>query len=489
MYRRFLLLALPILFLALLPPAAHACAEPGSYYPPVTWTTHIESISPQVGIAGITQVDIEGYCFGDTQGTGTVTVNGVPMTIEYWSDAEIILDLPFDATTGDLKVTSANYGSDDSLGESACTCSGCPSEGWPASSDPPCGNNLINADFQVSVPSNPPLCCNENVTPPAPYVAGSPSPSQYVEGTWDYNQGGFQAQFTLTQGPQNSKTGLSLITGTEVNTICSQVEQVTGFLDQLGDMELSEPCLGHCIEWHILGSGDVTSQGLELGGASLCSNPPYANFPNDGLMDEAEGAYYNLGVPPLFKSQTDQPASETPAPDATPWSLGPPSAGSLYKTYGRWDRTLPLSPDGFNEFAGRFVYEQSGGAATDGCYAALPNTHFTKVTSVTSGGGWYVNTSSVWGVDIIGIKSQAVSFYQEYYAIPASKACEITGPQAMHIDARTGPSATPYTTNTLMPADIASNSFTVGVQPSGSTMVKKCEPYSYTTGVGKGKCH
>lgn len=78
-------LALPLLVACaafLFPVAARATPyEPlCCTYPPVTGTTHIESISPQVALPGITVVYIQGYCFGDSKGTGSITLNGELMT-------------------------------------------------------------------------------------------------------------------------------------------------------------------------------------------------------------------------------------------------------------------------------------------------------------------------------------------------------------------------------------------------------------------------
>ena len=56
-------------------------------------------------------------------------------------------------------------------------------------------------------------------------------------------------------------------------------------------------------------------------------------------MVQAEGSYYALAVPPLFKSQTDLPAAETPT--AQGWSVGPSSLGSIYPTVGLWERAFP----------------------------------------------------------------------------------------------------------------------------------------------------
>jgi hypothetical protein len=117
------------------PSAAHAtCYKPGDYYPPVTGTTHIESIPPQVALPGVTPVYIEGYCFGDSQGSGNITLNGEAMTdIVFWTDAEIEFIPPFDAQSGDLVVTSSSYGSDSTAQEAGCV------------STPPdnCGNGEI----------------------------------------------------------------------------------------------------------------------------------------------------------------------------------------------------------------------------------------------------------------------------------------------------------------------------------------------------------
>jgi len=87
---------------------------------------------------------------------------------------------------------------------------------------------------------------------------------------------------------------------------------------------------------------------------------------------------------------------------------------------------------------------------------------------------------------MIGADSQFDSFHQSYWG-PKGVTCEVTGPQAMQIDARTGPATKPYTTNTLMPAEIKPTELLTGVQPQGGQMVTECENYS-AKGVGKGKC-
>ena len=62
--------------------AQGTCYEPlCCTYPPVTGTTHIESVSPQVALPGVTVVYIQGYCFGDSKGSGSIILNGEPMIL------------------------------------------------------------------------------------------------------------------------------------------------------------------------------------------------------------------------------------------------------------------------------------------------------------------------------------------------------------------------------------------------------------------------
>lgn len=163
--RRAFFLILSLVFLVLLFPemSLAGCNDNTGATGPV-----IKGVSPQVGIAGITNVYINGYCFGTS--VGTITLNGEAMNaILIWNDAEIEFELPFDATSGNLVVITTCCGSDSTQYESQFTNR---------------GNNNVDANFEVKTPNNPPLCCNDSVSPPALYVSGSPNPSQYAGGTW-----------------------------------------------------------------------------------------------------------------------------------------------------------------------------------------------------------------------------------------------------------------------------------------------------------------
>jgi hypothetical protein len=76
----------------------------------VKWATDLitapflNSLTPANGIAG-TQVSINGVNFGGTQGTSTVTFNGINATPSSWSDTSIIVPVPAFATTGPVAIT------------------------------------------------------------------------------------------------------------------------------------------------------------------------------------------------------------------------------------------------------------------------------------------------------------------------------------------------------------------------------------------------
>lgn len=153
-YRSASATLLAVAFAAFLfPVAAHAtCYEPlCCTYPPIQGTTHIESISPQVALPGVTIVYIEGYCFGDPPAIGSITLNGEAVTdIVFWTDAEIAFRPPLDATSGNLVVTSSSYGSDSTALEANCPAS---PPGWTPDY---CGNGKVNATFNVA-PVGPPI--------------------------------------------------------------------------------------------------------------------------------------------------------------------------------------------------------------------------------------------------------------------------------------------------------------------------------------------
>jgi hypothetical protein len=62
-------------------------------------------LTPAAGAIGI-PVTITGRAFGPTQGTSTVTFNGVTASVSKWSNASITCAVPAGATTGPVVVTT-----------------------------------------------------------------------------------------------------------------------------------------------------------------------------------------------------------------------------------------------------------------------------------------------------------------------------------------------------------------------------------------------
>jgi hypothetical protein len=70
----------------------------------------IASLNPTSGLVG-TSVTIAGANFGATQGTNTVTFNGIAATLTSWSTTSIVVSVPTGATTGNAIVTTGGVAS------------------------------------------------------------------------------------------------------------------------------------------------------------------------------------------------------------------------------------------------------------------------------------------------------------------------------------------------------------------------------------------
>ena len=70
----------------------------------------IASVSPTAGPVG-TNVTISGTTFGATQGTSTVTFNGIAAAPTSWTDSSIAVTVPAGATTGNVVVTAVGQAS------------------------------------------------------------------------------------------------------------------------------------------------------------------------------------------------------------------------------------------------------------------------------------------------------------------------------------------------------------------------------------------
>jgi uncharacterized protein (TIGR03437 family) len=64
----------------------------------------ITEVNPVCGVAGETII-IKGTSFGDTQGSSSVTFNGIPAVVTSWSNTQISALVPNAAIIGDVVVT------------------------------------------------------------------------------------------------------------------------------------------------------------------------------------------------------------------------------------------------------------------------------------------------------------------------------------------------------------------------------------------------
>ncbi|HJT71109.1 MAG TPA: IPT/TIG domain-containing protein [Terriglobales bacterium] len=400
MTRRYLCFIL-VLFLAV-PVASVACTNW------VDCPPYLENYEPPAGWPGITKVYILGQNFLDTP--GTVSIGGVQVPanlVNMWSPGMIIVTVPDNAVTGPIVVTT-QYGQDSSANEVGV---------WS-----PGGVGDIAANFTVF----PPLASGP---------MGSYASCQNVTGTWQDNDGwGDAAQYMLTQTP-NGNGGWNVsgsVTWTYdgwVPPSCTQ--PVSGTLDTDGNLQLNvgEDNVNGCGAY-----GDifkVLSPGCNMTSAGYFIWAPGSPPPSDWLN--------NLGETspdfPIYL-QPVNPSAETN--NFLNWVHSPdPSQGSD-PTIADWQGVL--SPSSTN-FGGRVVFEQDGGGSDSCHYTGSPY----KAYSL-SGGSWYVQADpmNTWADDGIGLGSNAVQWYQQYWS-PAS--CQILETQNMIVDTST--QTVQYQQNTL----------------------------------------
>ncbi len=80
----------------------------------------ISSVSPSISAPGAS-VTIQGSNFGSSEGTSVLTLNGQPIQVSTWSNAQITLAVPSDASSGPLQVTVSNTPSNPVPLNVACT--------------------------------------------------------------------------------------------------------------------------------------------------------------------------------------------------------------------------------------------------------------------------------------------------------------------------------------------------------------------------------
>jgi hypothetical protein len=403
--------------------------------------TYLYNYEPPAGFTGYTSVYIIGTGFGDTQGTGTITIGGVEVPaaqITMWSQGMLIATVPPGATTGPIVVTTS-YGSDSSTAEADPDTS---FQGWG-------GTAGFSANFTVLDPDQPVF--------PSFLEYPQPCGCSYVGGTWYFDDGwGNTATYTLSQNSTANSDGTWSVPGGNVywsyyygeDGTC--IQPLTGTLDQNGNLELSvaadtaDGCDAYNVAFKILNSGcDRTSP-------AYMYFPPWDSWPPPSNYLSDLGWYTDGEV--LIKGATDLPDTES-VYSFDGWVTSPFPDSGPGMTLGNWTQSVSLASNSNLTFGGRLVYEQNTGMVNDTCYfpeAIAPGT-FPGV----SGGAWWVSltstwTTSTWGEDLFGLPSIYVDDYQhhDYGTTPGAPLCTISVPQAMYVDSSiTLPQE--YVTNTL----------------------------------------
>jgi hypothetical protein len=72
--------------------------------PPTGPPPEIDSVTPETGVPGVTDITIRGRHFGETQGDSTVSLGNLNGIVEHWTDTEIVATVDEHARRGEVCV-------------------------------------------------------------------------------------------------------------------------------------------------------------------------------------------------------------------------------------------------------------------------------------------------------------------------------------------------------------------------------------------------
>jgi len=156
-----------------------------------TVTPSISSVSPTAGSFG-TSVTISGSAFGTSQGSGTVTFNGISATPAHWgggSGNQIVVPVPSGATTGNLVVTSSGYASNPMPFSVVGISNVSPAVGSPGTSVTITGTGFGASQgsssffFNLGIPASPTSWSSTQIVVPVPSAATTGNLVVLVGGT------------------------------------------------------------------------------------------------------------------------------------------------------------------------------------------------------------------------------------------------------------------------------------------------------------------
>lgn len=182
----------------------------------------INSLSPTSGPVG-TSVIISGVNFGATQGSSTVTFNGVSATPTSWSDTQIVVAVPSGAITGPVLVTVAGQISNGGSGPTFAV--GTPPTIIAAFSPAPNANGWIN--FNVTATFTCTAGSAAIATCPPPQTITSEGANQPVSGTAT-DTDGTTATTTIYLNIDKTKPVLAITSPADGSTASSSTQTVVG---------------------------------------------------------------------------------------------------------------------------------------------------------------------------------------------------------------------------------------------------------------------
>ncbi len=198
----------------------------------------INSLSPTSGPVG-TSVIISGINFGATQGSSTMTFNGISATATSWSDTQISVTVPSGAITGPVVVTVAGQTSGGGSGPIFAV--GTPPTIAATVSPAPNANGWINSNavvtFTCTAGSSPIATC------PAAQTITSEGANQPVSGTAT-DTDGTTATKTVYVNIDKTPPMLAITSPSDGSAASSAMQPVTGSVSDASSGVSSVTCNG-----------------------------------------------------------------------------------------------------------------------------------------------------------------------------------------------------------------------------------------------------
>jgi len=347
-------------------------------------TPSISSLSPTSGSPS-TILTITGANFGNTQGTSTLTLNGVTVTPTTWSSTSITAQVPVGSTTGNVAVTVGGIGSNGipftvttiavSINPSSATFTTGTGGGFAATVQNDVQNNASKLGVTWTVSG---AGCSGNacgVVGPAlsPYNSSYTAPPTVPTPP--------TVTLTATSNADPTKSGTATITITQANPVISALSPSSGGVNSA--VTITGTGFGAS-----QGSSSVTFNGM---GASVAAF--VASWSDTSLSTFVPGGATTGNVVVTVGVTPSNGVSFTVTPSN-------PNITGLSPTFGAVGTTVTISGTGFGDIQGNSVVTFNGKAAVPTAWSA---------TSITASVPAGASAGSV-VVTVGGVASNGVNF-------------------------------------------------------------------------------